>query len=129
MKILLENSLWHILLGHVLWFKSHYTVSRFAAWLYWICCFCGNGKSLYQKEIAKARISYVWKYVVQTSIIQLWQYCSIFFSYKFVHVSGSKIKEGNFVGPQISYLIRDRKIEDLLNQTEKSTRNPFKSVI
>ena len=44
-------------------------------------------------------------------------------------VSGSKIKEGILVGPQIRGLIRDRKFEDLLSQIEKSAWKSFKSVV
>jgi hypothetical protein len=48
---------------------------------------------------------------------------------KFPHVSDAKIKEGIFVGPQITALTRDEKFEDMLSQVDKSAWRSFKNVV
>jgi hypothetical protein len=47
----------------------------------------------------------------------------------FPHASDAKIKEGIFVGPQITALTRDKKFEDMLSQVEKSAWRSFKNAV
>ena len=105
----------------------------------------GQEKSLHQEGMAKAWITYAWTEKCCTSLTsQLRHDYSTFTSYKiglfknsvktldkngarfhylkekFPCVSDSKIKEGNFVGPQIRVLIWDGNFEDMLSQIKKN---------
>lgn len=46
----------------------------------------------------------------------------------FPRINKAKIKENNFVGPQLSKIIEDEKCDDHLNQVEKTSRQSFKSM-
>ena len=55
------------------------------------------------------------------------QCCIYVLKNKFPRISNPKIKEGVFVGPQITELIQDVKFEDQLSEVEKAAWKSFKN--
>ena len=47
---------------------------------------------------------------------------------KFPNVSGAKIKEGIFIGPQIGELMQDKQFDEDLNETERNAWLSFKRI-
>ena len=47
---------------------------------------------------------------------------------KFPNVSGAKIKEGIFIGPQIGELMQDKQFDEDLNETERNSWLSFKGI-
>ena len=53
----------------------------------------------------------------------------IYLSSKFPNLSKAKLKEGDFVGPDISKLMKDNNFENVMNDVERSAWNSFKDVV
>ena len=52
-----------------------------------------------------------------------------YLSSKFPNLSEAKLKEGDFVGPDISKLVKDNNFENVMNDVERSAWNSFKDVV